>query len=477
MLKHLKLSTKILSVGLLTTLCFSCALIWIHFKIRSSSYQSQYEKTRQLVQSAWSVASHYGQQAEAGRMTAAQAREAAMQALKSMRYGENNYFWINDLYPRMIMHPTNPALDGKDLSQNRDPNGVPIFVEMAKICKEKGEGRLEYAWAKPGSTQPVPKVSYVKLYQPWQWVIGTGVYVDDVEAELRTLALAFLTVAGLACAFSIGLTYLVAGSVTGPVRKIVQGLMEGADQVNSAANQVSSASQSLARDASAQAASLEQTSASSEEISATTRKNAENSQASAGHMTDTVRLVIEANQRVTEMTASMNEINASSGKILNIIKVIDGIAFQTNILALNAAVEAARAGEAGMGFAVVADEVRNLAQRSAQAAKDTSALIEESIAKSRNGSDKLGKVAAVIRNITTSATQVKTLVEEVHVGNQEQARGVEQIAKALTDMERVTQRTAANAEQSAAASEELSAQAESMRTVVQQLNALIVGDR
>ena len=172
----------------------------------------------------------------------------------------------------------------------------------------------------------------------------------------------------------------------------------------------------------------------------------------------------------------MSEINSSSEKISKIIKVIDEIAFQTNILALNAAVEAARAGEAGMGFAVVADEVRNLAQRCAQAAKDTARLIEESMAKSQDGMAKLDQVAAAIRSITESAAKVKTLVDEVNLGSQEQARGIEQIAKAIAQMEQVTQKNAANAEESASASEELSGQAETMKAVVGELQALVGGD-
>jgi methyl-accepting chemotaxis protein len=180
-----------------------------------------------------------------------------------------------------------------------------------------------------------------------------------------------------------------------------------------------------------------------------------------------------ANVTLSEMVTSMGEINASSGKISKIIKVIDEIAFQTNILALNAAVEAARAGEAGMGFAVVADEVRNLAQRSAQAAKDTAALIEESIERSQDGSAKLGRVSEAIGAITISTSQAKNLIEEVSLGGKEQSRGVEQIAMAVTQMEQVTQKSAASAEETAAAGEELTAQADSLRHLVSQLRALV----
>jgi methyl-accepting chemotaxis protein/methyl-accepting chemotaxis protein-1 (serine sensor receptor) len=257
---------------------------------------------------------------------------------------------------------------------------------------------------------------------------------------------------------------------------IAQNMAEGAEQVASAAMQVSSASQSRAQGSSEQAASLKETSSSGEEIKSMTRKNAENSKVAAEFTGQVDQRVAAANQTLGQMVASMTEINTSSEKASKIIKVIDEIAFQTNILALNAAVEAARAGEAGMGFAVVADEVRNLAQRCAQAAKDTASPIEESIGKSHDGISKLDQVSEAIRSITESAAKVKTLVDEVHLGSREQARGIEQIAKAIVQMEQVTQENAANAEETASAREELSGQAETMKGVAGELQALVGGN-
>jgi methyl-accepting chemotaxis protein/methyl-accepting chemotaxis protein-1 (serine sensor receptor) len=252
-------------------------------------------------------------------------------------------------------------------------------------------------------------------------------------------------------------------------------LAEGAVQVASAASQVSSSSQSLAQGSSEQAASLEETSASSEEINSMARKNSENSRVAADLMTQSQQKFVQTNQSLDQSLVAMAEINTQSDKIAKIIKVIDEIAFQTNILALNAAVEAARAGEAGMGFAVVADEVRNLAQRCAQAAKDTSALIEESIAKSNDGKVKVDQVATAIRAITEESNRIKMLVDEVNLGSQEQARGIEQIGKAITQMEQVTQKTAANAEESASAAEELNAQSETLKDIVERLTAMVGG--
>jgi methyl-accepting chemotaxis protein len=285
---------------------------------------------------------------------------------------------------------------------------------------------------------------------------------------LMTLLIAAGALAG-------GISVWLVRSTSAELRVVAGDMLDGSRQVAAAADQVASASQSLAQGTSEQAATLEETSSSATEITAITRKNAENTRSVNGLMGETGQLVQGANHNLEEMIRSMQEINSSSEKISKIIRVIDEIAFQTNILALNAAVEAARAGEAGMGFAVVADEVRNLAHRSAQAAKDTAALIEESIGKSNEGSRKLDLVAKSIQQITGSATQVKTLVDEVDVGSQEQSRGIEQISLAVGQMEKVTQRNAANAEESAAASEELAAQARSLYESVERLRQISGG--
>ncbi len=260
---------------------------------------------------------------------------------------------------------------------------------------------------------------------------------------------------------------------TGSLRNLVGELEEGAEQVASAATQVSSSSQALAQGASEQAASLEETSASSEEINATAQRNVQTSK-EASQLTSKVSAGVEqANTRLDQMVAAMQEINTSSEKISKIIQVIDDIAFQTNILALNAAVEAARAGEAGMGFAVVADEVRNLSQRCAQAAQDTSALIEESIQKSHEGKATLDQVTEAIRSITEDNDAVKKLAGAVEEGSQTQAQGTEQILSAITQMQRVTQESAANAEESASVGQELDSQSSNLKRIVEDLTGLV----
>jgi methyl-accepting chemotaxis protein len=350
---------------------------------------------------------------------------------------------------------------------------TPAFGEIEQLASA-GAGEQAVAVA---AARAMPAYQGFQRAAGRLWALERSRLVEDAAAGAGVETRArWLAVVLVAFCFAAGAASLwVVRRSTLSIQQTAADLGETAGQVASAAGQVSASSQALAQGASEQAASLEETSASSEEITSMTRRNTDNARMAAEYMVETASIVGEANKTLESMVASMREINASSDKIGKIIKVIDEIAFQTNILALNAAVEAARAGEAGMGFAVVADEVRNLAQRSAQAAKDTAALIEESIAKSNEGSARLEQVATAVRAITDSAQKVKTLVDEMKLGSEEQARGIEQIAQAIAQMEQVTQRTAANAEESASAGEEMSAQAAALAGMVERLGELVGG--
>ncbi|SMG23511.1 HAMP domain-containing methyl-accepting chemotaxis protein [Dethiosulfovibrio salsuginis] len=271
------------------------------------------------------------------------------------------------------------------------------------------------------------------------------------------------------------LAFVITLSITKPIGRISQILSEGASQVASASGQLSEASQQLAEGSSELASSIEETSATLQQSSSMVRQNNENTKQAASLSKQAMESAEGGNREMNQMMVSMGELKKSSDDIAKIIKVIDEIAFQTNILALNAAVEAARAGEAGMGFAVVAEEVRNLAQRSAQAAKDTASIIETNIELSQAGVAVAEKVKTSLEEISTGSRKVSELVDEITAASQEQAQGIEQINKAILQMDQVTQNTASNAEESASASEELNAQAESMNEAVQNLIALING--
>ncbi|MEI9972191.1 MAG: methyl-accepting chemotaxis protein [Ignavibacteriota bacterium] len=299
-----------------------------------------------------------------------------------------------------------------------------------------------------------------------------GTEIDEA-AGMRHTASVMVSLGLVVCLGLGGLVSFAMRRATGELQRTASELGQAARQVAGAAAQVSSSSTALAQGASEQAASLEETSASSTEVNAMAGKNEQLSRTAAQLVDQSQGRFVAATQSLDQTVAAMGEIHAQSGKISNIIKAIDEIAFQTNILALNAAVEAARAGEAGMGFAVVADEVRNLAHRSAQAAKDTSDLIEGSISKSSDGKAKVDQVASAIHTIVGEASKVKTLVDEMSAGSAQQAQGTEQIARAIAQMEQVTQQTAASAEEGAAAAEELTAQSGALNDLMERLTELV----
>ena len=304
---------------------------------------------------------------------------------------------------------------------------------------------------------------------------------ESLETARASAASSYLWSWGLMIAVMLA-AFAVSGSGGWTVRgiqttlcSVATRLRVSSEHVLSASAQVASSSQSLSRGSSEQAASLEETSASMEEMASMTRRNAENAAQAAVFMTEADRLVRDANGSLEELVRAMSGIQESSAKVAKIIKTIDEIAFQTNILALNAAVEAARAGDAGMGFAVVADEVRNLAQRSAQAAKDTAALIEDSTVRARDGGAKVGRVEASIAAVTQSSNKVKALVDQISVASRQQSQGIDQVTRAISQMERVTQTTAATAEETAAASEELNAQVAQSVALAARLEQLVGG--
>ncbi|NLW88013.1 MAG: methyl-accepting chemotaxis protein [Planctomycetes bacterium] len=293
-----------------------------------------------------------------------------------------------------------------------------------------------------------------------------------LAAFLKTLSMIAVTI-GVVLALGLGI--LIARSINRALRRAAADLSAGAEQTASAAAQVSSSSQSLAQGASQQAAAIEETTSSVEEMSSMTRQNAANA-GEAKTLSGAARSAADKGmEAMTRMSRAIDDIKKSSDDTAKIIKTIDEIAFQTNLLALNAAVEAARAGEAGKGFAVVAEEVRNLAQRSAEAAKNTAALIEGSVKNSDNGVAISKEVGEALQEIAEGSRKANDLVTEIAAASNEQAQGIEQINKAVAQLDAVTQQAAANAEESASASEELNAQAEELNGIVRQLQALVDG--
>ena len=699
--------------------------------LKQNLLSDRQDKVQHLVDVAHGVLQHYAGLASAGKLSEEQAKQNALLAIQGLGYGNNNYFWINDMKPAMVMHPKKPSLNGKDLADFKDPDGKHLFVDFVDTVKRQGAGFVHYKWPKPGFEKPVPKISYVKGFAPWGWVIGSGIYLDDVDAVfmrslwkegsiiaviltslvliavfiIRTLMKPLRAAAECADAIAAGdlnstfgdisskdelgslmkslktmqhelyesiegerahkaaeigriktaldnvsgnvmladaegkVVYLnraletmfrdaeqqlraavpefsaetlqgsdldqlyenlsrrsvqlsqpistqgaefeVGGrsfhTVANPVfdengerlgtavewtdrtaevtvEREVQGIVEyakagdlsqrinlvgksgffeklsqglnalldvseqvindtlrvlgamaqgnltetiaadyqgtfdqlkrdanatvvkltevlgklkvGTETVSTGAGEISQGNTHLSRRTEEQAANLEETASSMEQMTATVKQNADNARQADQLAAGAREQAEKGGQVVGEVISAMAEINTASKKIVDIISLIDEIAFQTNLLALNAAVEAARAGEQGRGFAVVAAEVRNLAQRSATAAKEIKSLIADSVNKVEQGSQLVDKSGETLKEIVTSVKKVSDIIAEIAAASAEQTTGIEQVNKAIMQMDEMTQQNAALVEQAAAASKAMDEQAHSMKDLV-----------
>ncbi|MGC4030553.1 MAG: methyl-accepting chemotaxis protein [Tepidisphaeraceae bacterium] len=368
-----------------------------------------------------------------------------------------------------------------------------VFDEDRKLFEQIKQARAAYVAAKNASlelkhhnklaeAQEHFKSAVLPAIEHFDDTIKNEVEYNTKSAEASSISLQAAVSSGIlgleigvAAALIVGaaLAFSIIRSVGNALGRMADSLADGSNQVAAAATQVSSSSQSLAQGASEQAASLEETSSSLEEMSSMVSRNADSAQQASVLSAEAKAAADKGNASMAKMSTAIHDIQKSAGETAKIVKVIDEIAFQTNLLALNAAVEAARAGEAGKGFAVVAEEVRNLAMRSAEAAKSTSAMIEQSVQNSRGGVLIAEEVGQVLGEITSTSEKVNALIAEIAQASSEQSKGIGQVNTAVTQMDKVTQSNAAAAEESASASEELAAQAAGMSGVVVELMALV----
>ena len=378
------------------------------------------------------------------------------------KMGETGYGFMVDQTGLFIAHPDKANILSLNITT------LSGMEEISKMMIAKQTAVQDYTYK---GTKKIAGFAPVELTG---WSVGLTQNTDEFLAAAHAIrnfiaiaVIIFLVITIIGVAF-------FARRITSPIQTAVDQMGEAAHQVAAASSQVASASQSLAEGSSEQAAAIEETSSSLEEMSSMTKQNAGNASQADSLMKEANQVIQKANGSMESLTRSMGEISAASEETSKIIKTIDEIAFQTNLLALNAAVEAARAGEVGAGFAVVADEVRNLAMRAADAAKNTSGLIEGTVKKIKDGSNLVVKTNEAFAEVAVNASKVGELVGEIAAASQEQAQGIDQINKAVAEMDKVTQQTAANAEESASASEEMNAQAEQMKHISSTL-AIIIG--
>ena len=477
---RLVMLTTLAVVGFLVTIGLSLSVL------RDNLMLDRQLKTKNVVETAAGILQFYYDEQQAGRLTEAEAKQTAIGAVRRLRYEGNEYFWINDLDNKMIMHPINAKLENTDLSTLKDATGKHFFVEFIRVVKSEGAGYVDYMWPKPGSDVPVGKISYVQGFKPWGWLIGSGIYIDDVDRVFYTNATRQGGIALLVLLLMVTFAWYVGNHIIQPVnrlQKVMEALSEGdftvhvksdskdevgqmmqatelmiertrgviievlagADAVANASDQVSQTSHSLSQSSSEQAASVEETTASIEQMAASIEHNKDNSVA-------TEEIAVRAAKDAGEGEHAVRETVDAMKQIADKITIIDEIAYQTNLLALNAAIEAARAGEQGKGFAVVAGEVRKLAERSQKAAHEIGELAGSSV----DLAERAGNLFDRMRpNIQKNAD----LVKEITQASDEQATGAAQINQAINQISQAIQHNASASEELAATSEAMHSQA------------------
>lgn len=463
----------------MSTLSAVVALLVLYVlpQIEQQFIHGREESTRAVVEVASAVVENLKKKEGKGGLTREQAQALAIEEIKALRYGRDEYFWINDFTPRMVMHPLKPALDGQNIADMKDPNGQYLFREMVEVVKKEGSGLVRYQWPKPGEEKPVDKVSYVRGIADWNWIIGSGVYIDDIQKQFATFRKRILIGIGLSVLFSIIVAIVISDRLAKRLRQVTASLKTASVSVAQVSERLSVTSTDLSSTAAESAASFEETVASVNLLTELSQKTAQSASHAAELSKKSSFQVEEADREIVKLNAAMKDITESSKKIEAINTVIDDIASQTNLLALNAAVEAARAGEQGKGFAVVAEAVRGLAQRSSAAAKDISQLIKQSTEKTSQGASIAEQSRVVLGRIVQSTNETTTIVSGIATSVHEQSTGIGHINQAMLEIDRATQTNAASADEIARLSQTMHQQSANLDEQVTHLDMEISGSR
>ncbi|NRO98891.1 methyl-accepting chemotaxis protein [Paraburkholderia sp. NMBU_R16] len=491
-----------LIVSLVALFVVSACAAW---QSRETRIQERKQDLVDVAQVGLSIVKDYAALAQRGALSESEARKQALDRLRSVRYGEDGYFLVINSKPQMVMHPIKPAVEGDDLSNVTDADGRHHYATFASVAQAPGGGFVDYVFPHPGAhaAGAVGKIGYVLRYEPWDFIIATGAYVDDIDAafmqSLLLLGSIFLCVSvvlvilvtmtnraigrtvGGDPAYAASIADIIAsGDLTVQIRTrrgdtssllhvmqrmrdalthTVCQIKQASDNVACGANEIANGNADLSSRTENQAASLQETASSMEQMTAMVRQTADHARTASELAASAANVANRGGDMVMQAVGAMRDVSAESGRMVEIIATIEGIAFQTNILALNAAVEAARAGEQGRGFAVVAGEVRSLAQRSATAAKEIRDLICRAVERVRNGATLVEGTGSTIDEARDAIVRLTAVVQEIAAAAAEQSTGIEQVNLAVTQMDGMTQQNAALVEQAAAAAMSLKEQA------------------
>ena len=506
-------------------------------QIQTDLYAGKSEKTEHVVQSAAGILKHFHSLESAGSLSREEAQKQAMETVRGLRYDGQEYFWINDQTPVMLMHPMNAKLEGQNLSGFKDPDGKALFNEMVAITRSKGAGQVDYRWPKPGATDPVPKISYVELFQPWGWIIGSGVYVDDVQVEFRAQAVKAMSIGLLIALLLTGLVVLITRSIVQPLqaavdamasissgegdltrnldthgrdeltalatyfnaftaklRHVIRQMLDSAGSLDQAARSLGDISSEAQRHSQQQAQQMELVATAVNEVTYGVQdvaKNAEHAssemhtaedQASQGqqNIEASLRQIDQLSGTIDKAVEVIQSLASESTQIGSVLEVIRSIAEQTNLLALNAAIEAARAGEQGRGFAVVADEVRLLAQRTQTSTAEIQGMIErlqgnsEAAVKVINESSRASQLTVEqASQAGESLAQIAQSLRNLTGLNASIASATLQQSHVVEDINQNVTQTAALAHNTAEAAEQSSAASQHLKQLADQLNRLL----